>query len=155
MTPYISGQLDWNSPAPPEAVRAVIDAMALAAEGDADGCCADLADSDADPYWLMIVAVDCLAGLCRHDPAIYSDLGEQLHERAVASGAPDAQVRVSLLAVALAQARDRRADLRVMQLESGSEFTAADVACVAAQLAGQVAACIYGDALADRLQAPR
>jgi hypothetical protein len=146
---------DWNSPAPAKAVRAVVDALECAAVGDTDRCCAVLADADTDAGWLKVVAVDCLAGVCRHDPSIYADLRVQLHDRAIAAAAQDEQVRASLYAVALAEARDRRADLRVYELEADSEFTDADVACVAVQLGGQVAACVYGEHLNERLQAAR
>lgn len=137
-------QPDWQAPAPAEAVRVVLNAVARSGAGDADGCCAVLTVSGVDDRWLRIVAVDLLAGFVRPHPELWTELRHQLHDRAVACGAPDTQLRASLHVVALAEARDRRADLKVAELEHLCEFSHADVACVAAGLAGQVGACLLG-----------
>jgi hypothetical protein len=148
---------DWNTPAPPEAVRAVLDAIGHASAGDGNGCCAVLAESAVDPDWLAIVGVDTLASLCKgpHASAWWERLRAEAHQLALEVGASDDQLRCTLLAVAMAEARERRADLRVMQLQDSSEFPPSDIACVACQLAGMVAGYRFGAALPTKLEQAR
>lgn len=155
MTSDAGAQPDWSIAAPAEASLAVINAMEYAARGDITGCCAVMVAASVHPRWLVIVAVDILAALGKRTADLWGDLRMQLHERAVTVAAPDELVRLSLLVVSMAEARARGDRAAVMELDSGSEFPAHDVSCVASQLAGQVAAHVWGDGLADRLQGAR
>ena len=139
----------FNAEAPLEAFRAVVLAIERASTGDPDGCCVILADSDVDDRWLVIVANDTLAGLCRgpHASLWWDKLRAEAHDRAIETGAPDAQLRCTLHAIAIAEARERAADLRLYELQAAPEFTDAEIACVMCQLAGMVAAHQFGDRL--------
>lgn len=151
----VHAQPDWTEPAPPEANLAVINGMEYAAAGDPQGCCTVLADSAIHPGWLMVVAVDVLASLGSSDPELWRELRWQLHDRAVASEATDTELRASLMAVAIAEARSRQDSERVAELEQNTEASPFDLACVATQIAGQLASASLGERLADRLQAAR
>lgn len=124
-------------------------AIERASVSDPDRCCAILANTDVPADSLMHVSVDTLAGLCQGPVAStwWAKLRSEAHELAMATRAPDVQLRATLHVVAVAEARERGAGLRLSELQEMSDYTDADIACVACQLAGMVAAARYGDRL--------
>ena len=147
----------WDTPAPADAVLTVVDALSSAGMGDVDGCCAVLSGSTVDPGWLTIVAVDILAALVQGLFARewWDRMRLEASELAIETGASDWQLRGTLTAIALAEARQQGARVRVSELQVHSEFEPAELASIACQLAGMVAAHRYGNALFGKLQRVR
>ena len=82
-------------------------------------------------------------------------LRADVHALAVETGAPDEQVRLSLAAIALAQAYERGAIGRCQELASSAEFATLDIAHAAATLAGHVIAFLAGTDMAEVFAALR
>ena len=151
MTFDTSSQPDWNTGAPREAFAVVILAAEHAANGRADAAAAVMADSSAPPAWLRVTAVRSLAGLLAGPNATlwFDKLRTDAHVLAADVGAPDEQVRLSLAAIALAQAYERCALGRCAELVNTSEFSDLDIAHAAAVHAGSVIAYQAGDQTAE------
>ena len=139
---------DWDATeVPHDALAAVIRAAEHAADGRADAASVVMAEASASPAWLRITAVRTLAGLLAgpHATASFDKLRDDVHPIAAETGAPDLQLRLSLAAIALAQAYERGAIGRCIGLVGNSEFSDRDSAHAAAVLAGHVVAYQAGD----------
>lgn len=138
---------NWHTAAPSDAFAAVIRAAEYAADGRADAASVVMAESPADPVWLAVAAVRTLASLLAGPDAAarFDKLRADVHELATATGAPDEQARLSLAAVALAEAFERCAIGRCDELVSMSEFADVEIAHAAAVIAGHVVAYLAGD----------
>lgn len=147
MMTSVDNQPDWNTGAPRDAFAAVIRAAEHAADGRADAAAVVMAEAPADPAWLRITAVRTLAGLLAgpYATASFDMLRDDVHAIVAETGAPDEQVRLSLTAIALAQAYERGAIGRCNELVGNSEFPDRDTAHAAAVLAGHVVAYLAGD----------
>ncbi|CKI51676.1 hypothetical protein LTT02_21875 [Mycolicibacterium smegmatis] len=137
----------WDDEAPAAVFAVVVRAAELAANGLADAASNVMADSASESAWLRIAAVRTLAGLLAGpDAAVRFDkLRADVHALATATGAPDEQARLSLAAIALAEAYERGAIGRCNELMSMAEFADLDIAHAAAVIAGHVVAYLAGD----------
>jgi hypothetical protein len=147
----IDTEPNWSAAAPPEALAAVIAAAEHAAHNRADASSLEMAESSASPAWLRIAAVRSLAGLLAgpNAAAWFDKLRDDAHELAAQIGAPDEQVRLSLAAIALAQAYESGAIGRCVDLVNMSEFSDIDIAYAAAVHAGSVVAYVAGEQTAE------
>lgn len=139
-------QPDWDGTAPAEAMRVVILAAEHAADGRTDLAQAVMADTEVDPAWLRVTAVRSLAGLVAGPRAgeWFDRLRHEAHELAADTGAPDVQVRLSLTSLSLAEAYERGAIGRCIEIGSTAEFADLDLAHAAACVAGFVVAAKAG-----------
>ncbi|MBB2770551.1 UNVERIFIED_ORG: hypothetical protein GGE11_001446 [Mycolicibacterium obuense] len=148
---------DWHAEAPRAVFAVVIRAAEHGAHGRADAASVVMAEADQSAGWLAVAAVRTLAGLLAGPGATarFDRLRADMHELATATGAPDEQARLSLAAIALAEAYERGAIGRCHELTSMSEFAALDIAHAAAVIAGHVVAYVAGDHAAEVFAALR
>lgn len=147
----------WRGRAPDAAMRAVVLAAEHAADKRVDYACLVIADAECDPLWLKMAAVRALAGLLAGPYAAeaFARLQDDTHALAAETGADDETVRLSLAAIAYAQAFERGADGRLAELDRLDEFTDRDVAHAAAVLAGHVVLALAGERTGDAFAALR
>ena len=143
---YVDISPDWDAAAPPDIFATVILAAEHAAAHDPATASAVIAAS-SQPTTLMVCAVRTLAGLLAgpHAADRFNQLRTDSHALAVETGAPDDQLRLTLMAIALAEAYERGAVGRCEQLLQAGEFTALDLAHAAAVLSGFTVATLAGD----------
>lgn len=144
----------WTTAPPPQAWADAITAAQHAAEGDPLQCCVVIAESRANPGWLVIAGVSLLAAVIAEGVAA-DELRAEVLRVATDTNASNYMVTASLEVVALAEAMRRDQLPTIHELCSGSQVSARDLAHAACSLTGQSVAAVAVDVggVFDRLLA--